>query len=172
MDGPAWMAAVLDCSGPLFCIRNGAVRGLKIMKIVASGYQLRSQELHVKRRERALFRNYQQLRDHGLTENARPSIRFFNKTPKLLFRRIKPQVPAFCSAFYKEDHPGLFSGSPVSHSPAPARRHTNSTHGPVPALPYPDDDPLRQSSFQPQPVQHTNHAQRRQRGVQLRLVPL
>src|SRR5581483_3913582 len=30
-----------------------------------------------------------------------------------------------------------------------------------------DDDPLRQPALQPQPFQHTNHAQRRQRGVHL-----
>ena len=70
MDGPRWMAAVLDRSGLLFCIKNGALRGLKIMKIVASGSQGRLQKLHVKRRERALFRNYQQLRGYDLYENA------------------------------------------------------------------------------------------------------
>ena len=43
MDGPAWMAAFLDRSSTLFCIKNGASRGLKIMKIVVSSLRFHSQ---------------------------------------------------------------------------------------------------------------------------------
>jgi hypothetical protein len=54
MEGPAWMAAFLDRSGPLFCIKNGASRGLKIMKIVDSGLKSISR-ISVQKGERGHF---------------------------------------------------------------------------------------------------------------------
>ena len=68
------------------------------------------QDLPFKRRKTALFRNYQQLRDSGLYQNARPSIRFFRHTPDFLFHRIKPQLPAFRSTVYKTSQPASFPG--------------------------------------------------------------
>ncbi len=127
--------SLLDPFQTLCCIRNEAEKSIKIFKIVVSCLPARLEDLYLKWRKTALFRTYQQLRDSRLHRNARPSIRFFSKTPELLFRRIKrgrfllSVLPSI-----KHDQPGSFPGRLSPILPRPPAATETPPCGPVPAL--------------------------------------